>query len=107
MLDLRPKSQWGTHLWAYIHTITVIDYANCEYTTNKAIEILKNIKNIIQCPKCVILYEQHLEKLNSVNPSEPMVLFQWSVEVHNAVNRKLNKPEISYDQAVEIWCNKI
>jgi len=29
--------------------------------------------------------------------------FAWSVEVHNAVNRKLGKPEISADQAREIW----
>jgi len=107
MLDLRPKFQWGTHLWSYIHTITVIDYANCENSTIKAIEILKNIKNVIQCPVCVKKYEEHLNKLDSIDPSQPMVLFQWAFELHNDVNKKLNKPEITYEEAINIWCNKI
>lgn len=29
--------------------------------------------------------------------------FRWTVEVHNAVNRKLGKPEIDYEKACELW----
>lgn len=33
----------------------------------------------------------------------PEDFFAWSVEYHNAVNRKLGKPEIGLDEALAIW----
>lgn len=29
--------------------------------------------------------------------------FAWTVELHNMVNRKLNKPEITLEEAMQIW----
>lgn len=33
----------------------------------------------------------------------PEEWFRWTVEFHNLVNRKLNKPELTLDEALAIW----
>jgi hypothetical protein len=32
--------------------------------------------------------------------------FAWTVEVHNAVNKKLSKPEITLAEAIKLWRDK-
>ena len=76
MYDLRNKYTWGTYLWGYIHTITIIDCMNPDHYTNMVINLLKNIKNVIYCQGCVPIYEQYLEKLDGLDKNEPMVLFR-------------------------------
>ena len=33
----------------------------------------------------------------------PEAFFRWGVALHNAVNRKLGKPELTYEEALSIW----
>lgn len=35
----------------------------------------------------------------------PMAFFHWSVRIHNAVNQKLGKPELTLGQALTLWRN--
>lgn len=35
------------------------------------------------------------------NPFEPS--FAWTVKIHNRVNQKLKKPEISLEEALQLW----
>jgi hypothetical protein len=37
--------------------------------------------------------------------STPEAFFAWGVALHNAVNRKLGKPELTIDEALSIWRN--
>lgn len=37
--------------------------------------------------------------------SSPMAFFHWSVRIHNAVNRKLGKAELTLGQALTLWRN--
>ncbi len=37
--------------------------------------------------------------------SSPEAFFAWGVALHNAVNAKLGKPEITIDEACKIWRN--
>jgi len=101
--NLRPKSHWGIHLWGFIHTITIIDYENNEIYVSKTIENLKALTNAIPCHKCIALYKEYLEKLDNIDKTESMVLFKWSVDLHNAVNKKHNKMEFTYEQAIAEW----
>lgn len=107
--DIRPKYHWGIHLWGFIHTISIIDYENNEPYVIKIIENLKALSGAIPCHKCIALYEEHLKKLDGTDgtdgiaKTESMVLFKWSVDLHNAVNRKHQKPEWTYEQAITEW----
>jgi len=40
---------------------------------------------------------------NQPDFSSPEAFFAWGVRLHNAVNAKLNKPEITLDEAYSIW----
>ena len=103
----RSKTHWGNHLWGFIHSITVIDYENNVNYNKKSIDILRNIIYIFPCPKCKDMYQSYLNKLELLDVRKPMTLFYWSIDLHNAVNVKLNKPTWSYDRAKEKWCNII
>ncbi len=105
----RPKSHWGIHLWGFIHTISIIDFPEqniIDYHIN-TINNLKGVYNIFPCPVCKSLYKTYLDKLELIDLREPMVLFHWSVDLHNAVNAKLGKPLWSYERAVREWCTKV
>lgn len=101
----RPKHHWGRFLWGFIHTITVIDYEDNVEATHNAIYSLKMLHEHIPCPKCRQTYMQHVNYLSHVDVREPMVLFYWSVDLHNAVNRKLGKRERTYREALLQWCS--
>lgn len=99
----RPKDHWGHHLWGYIHTICIIDCGNNSELADKTIKNLIELTHAIPCPKCIHLYSDHLQKLETIDKAESMVLFKWSVELHNAVNRKMRKSEMSYEDALKTW----
>jgi hypothetical protein len=40
---------------------------------------------------------------NAPDFSSPEAFFAWGVRLHNAVNAKLGKPEITIDEALSIW----
>lgn len=102
----RPKFHWGPYLWGFIHTITVIDFQNNVEFHNNIVSNLKGVYNIFPCPACKELYKTYLQKLDLIDIREPMVLFYWSVDLHNAVNTKLRKPLWSYERAIAEWCDR-
>jgi hypothetical protein len=107
-MKFRSKDHWGPYLWGFIHTITIIDYERND-TYNKNIrDVLRELKDCFPCPTCKDKYIDYLSKLDNLDLSKPMVLFRWSVDLHNAVNIKLNKPQWTYEMALMKWSkNKI
>jgi len=58
----------------------------------------------ISCGSC----KSHLEELLRVLPvdySSKEGFFKWTVEIHNMVNKKLGKVEISVEEAILLWQN--
>ena len=105
----RPAHSWGPYIWGLIHTITIIDCEDPLYQVDEAIKILRNISNIIPCKKCAAHYEAFVnQELRSTEDFlESMSLFKLMVEYHNMVNRKMNKPTISQEEAYNIWVKAI
>jgi hypothetical protein len=111
-MSLRNKEHWGQYLWGFIHSITIIDSENNEINNIKMNNIkvkyiLKELIKCIPCDKCKDTYKKHLYLLESLDLTKNMVLFYWSVDLHNEVNRKLNKPELSYEMALLKWSKKV
>ncbi len=105
MKELVPKKSWGNTLWKYIHSICVIDLETPEdnYKESKEIvKILKNITNIIPCDHCSKEWKNNLPSLEKIDLHKPLVLFHWSWKIHNKINRKLDKPTITYEEALRI-----
>lgn len=104
----RSKYHWGNGLWKFIHSITVVDSNNSEFileTNKNVVNVLHNLINVFPCSLCINTYKEHLLKLRELDLSEAMVLFYWSVDLHNFVNKKLDKPTWNYIDARRHWCN--
>jgi len=102
-MSFRQKDHWGTYLWGFIHTISIVDMEhNLDYNKS-ALAQLKGLVNSIPCEKCKMHYKQDLEILDTLDLNQKMVLFYWSVDLHNKINKKLNKMEWTYKMALEKW----
>jgi hypothetical protein len=106
MHSYRPKICWGSSLWAFIHTITIIDNDDSNIRNseiNEVIRILKNIEHIIPCKKCAKHYHEFIEIELNQNIYENMQLFKIMFEYHNKINEKLSKKKIIYEDALHLW----
>lgn len=103
--NYKARHHWGRNLWGFIHTICVVDAGDNNYRLHKrAIKKLKVLSGVLPCALCETTYNHYLKKIENLNLSHSMVLFYWSIDLHNAVNCKLGKPILTYDQAVRLWC---
>lgn len=105
-MPYREKHTWGEHLWAFIHTVTIIDFENNEPHVQRALASLRAVPAVIPCCLCRTEYEKEINNLK-INLNEPMCLFRWSVDFHNQVNARLNKPQVTYEEALEKWARII
>jgi len=87
-----PPTKWGPHFWMTLH----IACLGCQ--DYKALsEFVEGYIYIIPCLTC----REHFEKVLVENPvPEAGDFFKWSVDVHNIVNKRLGKPEFSYEEAL-------
>lgn len=81
----------GTKAWEALHRCD-----GCEPS------FLANFETLIPCGECLAFYREYKA---SVEPQldTPDAFFAWGVGLHNAVNRKLGKPEMSLDEARVRW----
>lgn len=87
-----PPSKWGPHFWATLH----IACLGCQDPKALA-EFVEGYLYIIPCLSC----REHFEQVLVENPPpEAGDFFKWSVDVHNIVNKRLGKPEVSYEAAL-------
>jgi hypothetical protein len=98
---------WGRKLWTSIHYIA-LGYPNqpTEIDVKNYYEFFSNLWKVIPCHKCSINYKNHLIEL----PIEPYLssnikLFEWTVLIHNIVNKEIGKKEISVEHALNILKN--
>lgn len=56
----------------------------------------------VKCPKCRNDYMNMIRE-QPVRTNSRRELFDWTVDIHNNVNRKLHKPHVGYDRAAQIW----
>lgn len=96
---------FGPSLWGAIHYIA-LGSPDVFDTTAKNVynNFYSSLPQLIPCNSCA----QHFQELLNTIPINNYLygsssLFEWTVIVHNAVNRKINKPELSVNNAKNIW----
>ena len=90
-----PPSVWGPFFWHTIHIVALGYPANPNYTEKKcAKEFYESLAFLLPCAVCREHYKTHLEKY-PLTPSldSKKDLLKWTIDVHNAVNKMLGKPE--------------
>lgn len=99
---------WGKYLWKSIHYIAL---GFPEKPTPEEVynyyNFFINLEKVIPCYKCSINYKRNLIELPiDEYLSSKMKLFEWTVNMHNLVNKELNKPIISINDAINIYNKK-
>jgi len=93
---------WGPSGWTFIHSIAY-DYPETPDTATqrRAIEFIVSLTYLLPCKKCRFHLKNHLVEydLDDVVRSKSN-FFNFTVDLHNEVNRSLNKPVISYEDAL-------
>ena len=96
MTNLEPKV-WGPHYWFFLHTIAMSYpiYPNA-VTKKKYYEFIQNIPLFIPIDKIASDFSKLLDQY----PVQPYLdnresLIRWLWFIHNKINKKLEKPQIS------------
>jgi hypothetical protein len=95
------KDVWGPSMWTSIHAIA-LHYPDAPTRTDKKNyrNYFKGLGDVLPCDVCSNNYALHLLEL----PVEDYLdskdkLFEWTVKLHNFVNKDLNKPQMTVADA--------
>jgi hypothetical protein len=96
---------WGPKLWFVIHTLALNYSDNPSYEDKRLHEdFFNNLVFLIPCEKCRIHYRQHINNNPVVNHlKDSNTLFRYTIDLHNEVNKTLNKRTYSYEEAVKFY----
>jgi hypothetical protein len=93
-------TMWGREAWHFIHYVC-LNYP--DYPTDqqkKSYEqFFLNLANVLPCPICGIHFLENLHQ-NEIRLNSKKDLFEWSVDMHNEVNKSNGKPTLTYEQAL-------
>jgi hypothetical protein len=95
---MNPR-KFGPYFWGALHLACL---EPTDMTTLRNFIFL--FAYVLPCGNC---RQSFLEILREYPPpTNPDVMFQWSVDVHNMVNFKLGKPRMGLSEATRIWTTK-
>lgn len=98
---------WGIYVWIGTHYFTVFYPDNPSYEHRKAaIQYFQALPWLLPCKVCADEFRAILKS----DPVEPHVenrtkLALWFFEVHNRVNRRLGKRELSMKEFIDMYSN--
>lgn len=101
---------WGKHMWASIHFIA-LGYPDTPSESEKKnyASFFENLYKVLPCNTCsnhlkATLQNEHPLSINNLSNKD--ALFKWTVDLHNIVNTRLNKPTITLDKATLTYMNR-
>ena len=95
--------KWGPHLWFFLHTISFTFPQNPTYDNKlKYLEFYNSLKYMLPCELCRTHYIQHIQHAPpNTNSRKDLVI--WTIDLHNRVNKSLNKREYTYQEVIELY----
>ena len=91
----------GKGIWYVVHTLAL--HATTEKTKESFQITIHTLCEHFGCETCKV----HFKKFIDDNPLKNQNYFKWTWELHNSVNRKLNKPILSLEDALAIYKNYV
>lgn len=99
---------WGPPYWKVAHAVTFL-YPEANPTREDKQHVLEFFRVFPHILPCGICGGHFLETIETAHPLNEQVLSsratltRWLVDLHNTVNRRLNKPEVPYEQVVKYY----
>jgi hypothetical protein len=102
-MNMSPEL-WGNHCWKCIHYVT-LNYPDNPSEADKYnyLQYFSSLSDVLPCNTCKLNLKRHLQQLpiNMDVLSSKESLVKWGIDMHNLVNSEIDKPIISYDQALK------
>ena len=99
---------WGKNAWYFIHS-SAINFDNIQNNRHKYLMFYRVFIQLIPCPIC----KKHF--INNINKNEYLLesninkenIFNWTIDLHNEVNKMNSKQIVSYEEASSYYNNEI
>jgi hypothetical protein len=91
-----------------MHTVS-FSYPECpdSISKDKAFEFMHGIANMIPCMRCRTEWtrylKEHIQSRDSAHLSSRYAFSKFLVDGHNFVNKRIGKPELTYDYVVKLY----
>lgn len=92
---------WGSQAWHFIHMVALTfppKEAVTEEVKAKYYNFFESLGHTLPCAFCSRHYKEKFDK-NPPPLENSKELFQWTVDIHNSVNRDNGKREFTYEEA--------
>lgn len=98
-MGFSPK-QWGNEGWHLIHYVT-LNYPSkpTEEDKKRYMGFLESLQYVLPCEGCSYNWGLKLKE-NPPKLDNRKEFFQWSVDMHNEVNKSHGKKELTYEEAL-------
>jgi Erv1 / Alr family len=93
-MGIKPEI-WGPNLWGTLHLLCL--------TGSITPEFVEEFAKVIPCPSCAGHFSTLISQSPLPNSQDPDTLFEWSVEIHNLVNKRIGKKVVTVDEARQHW----
>ena len=93
---------WGAAAWRFLHCVTLTYPQRPSWRARQDMkDFLHSLGPILPCRLCRTHYQSFLRQhpVDSALKNR-VTLVQWMMDLHNEVNRRLDKPEMSYHDAL-------
>ena len=90
---------WGSEGWYFIHFVA-LNYPlhPSEKDKENYMQFLNSLQHTLPCEGCSYNFGEKM-KTHPPNLNSRIEFFNWTVDVHNSVNRQTKKKELSYEEA--------
>jgi hypothetical protein len=96
---------WGPPAWKFLHSVPTNYPLNPTTQDKEQYKLFfEQLCYVLPCIDCCFNYQKEL-KLNNIDDAleSREKLFKWVVDLHNSVNKRLNKKEMSLEKAKAIY----
>ena len=97
-MGVSPK-YWGKEAWRFIHWVALTYPSKpTEKDRNNYFKFFESLQDVLPCPICAEHFRQNMRS-HPIKLDNNRLLFNWTVDIHNMVNKQNGKIELTYDQA--------
>tara|TARA_Y100001958_G_C21176275_1_gene507020 strand:+ start:284 stop:691 length:408 start_codon:yes stop_codon:yes gene_type:complete len=102
--NIKPEI-WGPHGWKFLHYVS-LGYPDNPNQNDKIHykTFYESLQFVLPCKKCADNFSHNLNKFPIDSHLENKdSLIRWLIDIHNKVNKELNKKEITYENAIKLY----
>lgn len=90
--------KFGPYFWGALH-LACLYAGDLEALTS----FINSYTEVLPCPMCRVHFAEVISLYPIPTEGDQYIFFKWSVDVHNVVNKKLDKPTMTVQEALEKW----